>query len=400
MTTIRNSTIPAPGPRCASFASLLPLLQPGFLSEEDADRLHAHVAGCAHCAALLSAYDQLDIQLRQHIGTVSAVPRMTEEIMSYIEESDSPVAVQVPPAQAPLAALHRPRGPLPAVAIVAALLLLAVLVQSLFASHRGQVIAPAGKPSTATTAPTATIPPNYAGDLSWVKSNVTLKQAPTAAGAFDPGVIRQLCSPIAVRSSRVAWVMTGHGFGEVYVQAVCKDGRMAYGWFLLGVTGGAVPGSPRACPIWFGNSATAAPDRPRPGNPVDPQAAGTVPGWLPPDTYALHSDSEGDPGNKSIWGTVSWMSTSHTFFVGRYGADLQQPADAVAVAVGGHSGWMTQHDGMVVIQLSLRPMETFSFAGDVDPTQARTLAAQALAHLDDLLPPMSPAVPDLSKFDC
>lgn len=399
MTKIRNTTIPAAGPRCASFAPLLPLLQPGLLSEEDAERLRAHTAGCAHCVALLTAYEQLDVQLRQHIGTASPVPRMTEEIMAYIEESDHPVAIQAPSTQSPLTAPRRPRGPLPAVAIVAALLLVVVLVQSRFASHAGGATSPAAQ-FTATASPTATIPPNYAGDLSWVKSNVTLKQAPTAVGAFDPGVIRQLCSPTAVRSSRVAWVLTGHGFGEVHVQATCTDGRMAYGWLQLMVTGGAVPGSPRACPIWYSASASAAPDRPRPGNPVDPRSVGTVPGWLPPDTYALHSDSAGDSGNKSIWGTVSWMSTSHTFFVGRYGVALQRPNGAVAVTVGGRSGWMTQQDGMVVIQVSLGSMETYSFAGDVDPTQARTLAAQALAHLDQLLPPMSPAVPDLSKFDC
>ncbi len=94
------------------------------------------------------------------------------------------------------------------------------------------------------------------------------------------------------------------------------------------------------------------------------------------------------------------MSTSHTFFVGRYGAALQRPDGAVAVTIAGRSGWMTQQAGMVVIQIPLGSMETFSFAGDVDPTQARTLAAQALTHLDNLLPSMSPAVPDLSKFDC
>ncbi|MGZ3666239.1 MAG: anti-sigma factor family protein [Ktedonobacterales bacterium] len=398
MTKIRNTTIPAPGPRCASFAPLLPLLQPALLSEEDADRLRAHIAGCAHCAALLGAYERLDVQLRQHIGTVPAVPRMTEEIMAYIEESDHPVAIQTPPPQSPLTAPRQPRGPLPTIAIVAALLLLVVLVQSLFASHAGRSMTTASPPTASRT--TATTASNYSLNLSWSKLNVTLKQAPTAAGAFDPGVIQQLCSPIAVRSSRVAWVMTGYGFGEVYVQAACKDGRMAYGWFDLAVTRGAVPGSPGTCPMWYAGNSSASPDRPRAGKPVDPRNAVTVPGWLPPDTYATESSSATEAGNKSIYGTVIWMSTSHTFFVGRYGVALLRPDGAVAVTVAGHSGWMTQQDGMVVIQVPLRSMETYSFAGDVDPTQARTLAAQALTHLDDLLPPMSPAVPDVSKFDC
>lgn len=396
MTTSRNTTIPAPGPRCASFAPLLPLLQPGLLSEEDADRLRAHTAGCAHCAAFLRAYEQLDVQLRQHIGTVSPMPQMTEEIMAYIEESDHPIAIQTPPAQAPLAIPRQPRGPLPALAIVAALLLFVVLLQSLFASHAGRSTSPAAQ-FTATSAS------SYSPDLSsWTKRNVTLKRAPTAASAFSGGIVSQFCYPSSVLSSTTIWTMTGHGYGQAYAQASCKDGRVAYGLLNLALDRSIVPGLPGTCPKWQEDSGGVAADRPHPGHPVDPRYADATPGWLtlPPDIYQKAAAGSSVIDDKEVAGTVGWVSANHTFFIGRYGAALQRPADAVAVTVAGRSGWMTQQDGMVVIQVPLKPMETYSFAGDVDPAQAHTLAAQALTHLDDLLPPMSPAVPDLSTFDC
>jgi hypothetical protein len=129
---------PTPGPECAALAPLLPLLSEGGNDTHAEAGVRGHLATCAYCQSQLAAYDRLDDALRRHFGP-NAVPTLAlEEIMDDIRDlTEEPGSAPVhSEASAPLDRPARgPRRALPAVAAVAAVLLIALLTQLLLAGH-------------------------------------------------------------------------------------------------------------------------------------------------------------------------------------------------------------------------------------------------------------------------
>lgn len=171
----RHHTLHPSGPECARYTETLPQFRQGILAPADAASLSAHMATCAYCRARLAAYDGLDTALgsylRQFVAAAPSADELVAVAMSRQKESemadterdtDTRGEVTLPPAHpSPVAVGRTARGarPHPALAVIAALLLVG-LAAALFATISRTNNGPThNSVATATTAPTATMIP-------------------------------------------------------------------------------------------------------------------------------------------------------------------------------------------------------------------------------------------------
>jgi hypothetical protein len=152
---------PLPGPFCAVYAPLLPVLDEPATQPRLAAEVRAHAAACAYCRARSDEYTRLDAALRRAF-TPDALPApRTEEIMRRLNDSESaPVATPAPPAPisepsvtlAPLDYRRPPRRAVTALAALAAALVVALLAQLIFSAHpHGPSVAAGQTPTPGTT---------------------------------------------------------------------------------------------------------------------------------------------------------------------------------------------------------------------------------------------------------
>lgn len=137
-----------PGPDCASYARMLPLLGTGTLNVVQENGVRRHTAGCFWCRAQLADYAVVDVALRRHVATLmmDAPSQTVEEIMRLAETPPRSKRSIARPTR------RRPRRLLSGVGALAAVLLLAVLFQLIFLQRAGR------PPRPATTAlPTPTV---------------------------------------------------------------------------------------------------------------------------------------------------------------------------------------------------------------------------------------------------
>jgi hypothetical protein len=175
--------IPRPGPECASFIDLLPLLSVGTLEKQEANRLHLHLATCAYCQTQRATYDRIDVVLRHSFGAQETFLFSPEQLMATIdqeqkdqEQQEPRIAPATPALPTPLRT-HHPRQTRRVVSFISALaavLVIAVVVTAIFASRgalpRGTTGHPKPVAATNTLVPTATpqesaYVPNPDGDL-------------------------------------------------------------------------------------------------------------------------------------------------------------------------------------------------------------------------------------------
>ena len=133
-----KTTFHAPSPACAAFAPLLPLAAHGMLASHRAAALDEHLTGCAHCRAELAAHAEVDAALRRAFAAPpDARPPFSRaqlaELLTRASERTGPSARRV------LGVDGRPkrRRWLAGLPAVAAVVLVAVLAQALFAWHHG-----------------------------------------------------------------------------------------------------------------------------------------------------------------------------------------------------------------------------------------------------------------------
>ncbi|HEU4785190.1 MAG TPA: PQQ-binding-like beta-propeller repeat protein [Ktedonobacterales bacterium] len=137
-----------PGPDCASYAPLLPLLATGVLDVAQQHAVRRHAAGCFWCRAQIADYAVVDVALQRHVATLmmDAPSQTVEEIMSLAE---TPLRKKRPIIRT---SRRGPRRLLSGVGALAAVLLLVVLFQLIFSQRTGN------SPRPATTAlPTPTV---------------------------------------------------------------------------------------------------------------------------------------------------------------------------------------------------------------------------------------------------
>lgn len=173
-----------PTPQCAPFAALLPLLESGALTPDEAAATREHLAGCAWCRAELAGYERLTAAVRRVYGAEAlpsdfGAPLRVEDIMRASERTEHAelsdlgeltqldeldehaenhrLAVPVRPRRATAPQrrrLARPR--LSALGAIAAAVLVVVLAGLIFASH--------GRIGASTVPPTATPTLTAGGD--------------------------------------------------------------------------------------------------------------------------------------------------------------------------------------------------------------------------------------------
>lgn len=178
-TSNRHHTLHPSGPECARYTETLPQFRQGTLTPPEVAAMSAHMATCAYCRARLATYDRLDAALSSYLrrfeATAPAADDLVEVATSRQKESemadterdterdtDMRDEVALPPAHPSPAAVGRTaRGarPHPALAVIAAILLVG-LAAALFATISRTNNGPTHNGvATATTAPTATTIP-------------------------------------------------------------------------------------------------------------------------------------------------------------------------------------------------------------------------------------------------
>lgn len=154
---------PAPKPLCAVYAPLLPLLRVDELAADQARAVREHLADCVWCQAKLATHAVVGDALRRHFGSgsVEAPPTFTLETIMHASQQDSVIPdtdTQTGPSAPPTAALppRRPVGRLTALSAIAAVVLLAILVGTLFAWQRGPAKPTVPRPTAIPTLDTQT----------------------------------------------------------------------------------------------------------------------------------------------------------------------------------------------------------------------------------------------------
>ncbi len=164
---------PAPGPLCAAYSPLLPLLDTQALPPEQEASLREHLADCAWCQNQLAAYAVVEAALRRHYASIpSAQPLTLEDILRADQFDRQPATTGRPTNRHELRTTNLPnlpdlsdssrgasRGggrdqshtkPWATLGAVAAVLLVVVLAASLFAALRSQT--PGGAPAASCAA--------------------------------------------------------------------------------------------------------------------------------------------------------------------------------------------------------------------------------------------------------
>jgi hypothetical protein len=126
-----------PSPVCATFAPLLPLAAHGMLASRRAVALEEHLAGCAHCRDEMVRHAAMDAALRQAVAPPRGAqpPFSREEIAQMLQRTTERTASPVVSRGGADAGAGRLW--LAGLSAVAAVVLVAVLAQALFAWHHG-----------------------------------------------------------------------------------------------------------------------------------------------------------------------------------------------------------------------------------------------------------------------
>ncbi len=217
--------------------------------------------------------------------------------------------------------------------------------------------------------------------FTWSSPAATASATPQQA--FAAGMRFDLCHPVAARSMTTTWLAASPSYGVVWVVADCRnntaDPRPVQALFF--VHKDAVDGA--ACNHWTANNAGYIVKPP--AEPLPTQVQAQTPAWLslPADTYQeMPTGTAAHP--LSI--VQSWLSATHVFITGRFEGRATRPAGATPTTVAGRPGWLVSEHGMASVVVPLTNDWTFFFSGMTTMSEARTLAAETLGHLNEALP--------------
>lgn len=188
-----------PGPDCARYASVLPVLAQGGADAATLASARAHIVGCAYCASQLAAYDALDAALARQYGGSTGSPAMDVAAIMRLADLDEPPEVLLddldePPEETRTRHAHAPRRPtrrLADLAGIAAAILIVIAVVALLLSHTG--FSRQAGPRKATPAPSVTAP---------AQPTVSATTGPAAALSF---------ASVHMVSPAVGWAATNDG---------------------------------------------------------------------------------------------------------------------------------------------------------------------------------------------
>ena len=219
---------------------------------------------------------------------------------------------------------------------------------------------------------TAPAPPLY----QWSPQRTLNSASPE--DAFDKGMVLTPCGGKPTHATSVTWFAQSPNYGIALIRADCRMlGSQQFIWlFTLGKTKDN---------RWIPQAGYTAPL----GAAVAAQGStASVPVWLslPYDQYVKVTLPPGGLNPEAT--VVTWYSNTRAFAAGHFADQAIRPAQAVTLALGQKSAWMTQTGGLVSIVVPLADGTTFFFAGTASTSETENYARHALAHLNELLPPL------------
>ncbi|HST88413.1 MAG TPA: hypothetical protein VLJ14_08550, partial [Ktedonobacterales bacterium] len=207
---------PTPGPLCAAYAPLVPLLESALLTDDDVASARAHLATCAWCREEIGAYAVVDDALRRHYGSAQTGYFLNlEDIMRDADHlaDDAPTPPSLPTVTAPPPAGSRglsrmsPRM-LAAMAGMAAVLLIALFAGVFAALQSGRDTTKTITQPTASSAPTAPT-------TSTASAAPSATSAPTATATTVPTATPKP-TPVSLANVNV--------YLDVYLQVTTLNG--------------------------------------------------------------------------------------------------------------------------------------------------------------------------------
>lgn len=219
---------------------------------------------------------------------------------------------------------------------------------------------------------TAPAPPLY----QWSPQHTLNSTSPE--DAFDKGMVLTPCGGKPTHATSVTWFAQSPNYGIALIRADCRmlGGQQLIWLFTLGKTKDN---------RWIPQAGYTAPLGP---SVAVQGSTAFVPAWLslPYDQYVKFTMPPG--GLNPEASVVAWYSNTRTFAAGHFADQAIRPAQAVTLALGQRSAWMTQTGSLVSIVVPLADGTTFFFAGTASTSETENYARHALAHLDELLPPL------------
>ena len=153
--------VPPPGPTCAAFVDLLPLLGEETLGADEAQRLRQHLQTCPYCQTQRAIYDRIAKALYRYGEPPEVGPFSSEEVVQMLHDpSPAPLA---PPAPFPAARARQVRRLVSGFSVLAAVLVITLLTATFLASHPS--VGNGSHPLVGTTASTTPTPEQYAATL-------------------------------------------------------------------------------------------------------------------------------------------------------------------------------------------------------------------------------------------
>jgi hypothetical protein len=164
MTSNGYRPLPTPGPDCASFADLLPLLGEDILDDKTHKRLRQHVATCAYCQMQVAIDTRVASVFRHYFEPPAPRLFSPEELMKITDYQKRPASVGQPVPSSITPLRQRPTLPgriktITAVAAIAAVVVLFVVLFQGFGLGHSHSQTGASTRATATQTPTATPTP-------------------------------------------------------------------------------------------------------------------------------------------------------------------------------------------------------------------------------------------------
>lgn len=378
---------------CARLRPLLPLLAHDVLQPRDAQRLRDHVDTCPRCQAELAAYDRLDAALRRSVTSAPAPSITGQDIIQRLERP----TISASPRPDALDTQRRGSRPLATALSAVAALIVVGLFAHLLLSGTGGSTPPTGS-LLGLPEPTATI--QYDPSQFFLGGPVgQLVLSPAPASLRDPRVVFardlriNMCATYPVGAVGVTWLTTSPTFGLALVEAHCDGGARSVA--LVSLTSRL---NGLACKQW--SAAATIDNRPSDAAPLPPDAAGSIPAWLPlPRQSYIGQQAVAPDGSVAEQVYMDWLYADQTYAAARYVGKAYQPQNARSITLDGHAGWVTTDSAYTTVTVPLPGGQVFFFDGTVDTATVEPLAQTTLAHLDDLLPRVGTPSPDPS-FSC
>lgn len=183
----------------------------------------------------------------------------------------------------------------------------------------------------------------------------------------------------APRSATVTWLVSSPNYGLARIQTVCDAPGLAVHTWLFELyrdpARGWTPQGGYNAVHWS----------------VDPTVVATPPSWLslPSDIYDRVTVEQPGIHEQPQASVIGWDAQTHLFVLGHIADQAIQPSEAHQLILNGVPGWMTEGSGLTTVTETLPDGTSLFFSGTAAPASVQSMAAEAFAHANEALEPLS-----------